>query len=269
VITSALARNARAMKGPRTPGARILALALMLADLAACTGEPPLANDLPGASSATLSCNAAPVAGRPQLIVGYGSLMQDASRLGTSPRAGPAHPVEVRGYRRGWFEKPRAPGFGTTFLGLRTDRAGHFNAVVYEVDAAELAATDHRESSYCRSGVAPAQMDLLDADFALPAGAQAWIYVTDPRALSSPDASHPIVQSYVDVFVSGCLEQEERYHLAGFARECVATTANWSAHWVNDRILPRRPFVHQPRARRIDELLAAEVGPYFARMRIE
>src|SRR6185503_5138291 len=184
--------------------------------IAACSDLPLAAHDPPETGAAPSSCNAAPGAG-PQFIVGYGSLMQDASRLATSPRAGPAHPVEVHGYRRGWFETPRTPGFGTTFLGIRSDDAGRFNAVVYEVDAVELAATDRRESSYCRSAVPAARMDLLDAGFALPAGAQAWIYVTNPRALSAPDAVHPIVQSYVDVFVSGCLEQEERYHLAGFA----------------------------------------------------
>jgi hypothetical protein len=47
-------------------------------------------------------CDAPPDSSRPQYIIGYGSLMQDESRKRTSPRAGPAHPVEVRGYRRGW-----------------------------------------------------------------------------------------------------------------------------------------------------------------------
>lgn len=214
-------------------------------------------------------CHAEPDAGRPQVIVGYGSLMEDASRLRTSPRAGPAHPVEVAGFRRGWFARGSPIGFSTTYLGVVEDRGSGLNAVAYTVDRAELAATDAREASYCRASVPPGDLRPLERGFAFPPDAQAWIYVGTPASVAPPDARFPIVQSYVDVFLSGCFEQEERHALAGFAAECVSTTAGWSGHWVNDRIFPRRPFVHEPRARKIDELLAARLGDLFSRIRIE
>ena len=208
-------------------------------------------------------------ASRPQFIVGYGSLMEDQSRARTSPRAGDAHPVELSGYERGWFEHGGAIGFSTTFLGVRPAPAAHMNAVIYAIEARDLAATDARERSYCRSPVALASLKELETRFTLPKDAQAWIYVTDARRIATADARYPIVQSYVDVFLSGCFEQEERYAVKDFARACVATTTGWSSHWVNDRIYPRRPFVHQPRAGEIDALLAATIPREFASIRLD
>ena len=46
-------------------------------------------------------------------------------------------------------------------------------------------------------------------------------------------------------------------------------TTGWSEHWVNDRIYPRRPFVHQPRAGEIDRLLSASLPELFGRIRLE
>jgi gamma-glutamylcyclotransferase (GGCT)/AIG2-like uncharacterized protein YtfP len=220
-------------------------------------------------TSAGAQCNAAPDLGRPQYIVGYGSLMQDESRARTSPRAGPAHPVELRGYRRGWYARSEAFSLGTTYLGVVEDRESGLNAVIYEVDVAELGATDRREAVYCRVGVALMELKLLELDFVPAPNAQAWIYVSKPENVATPSARYPIVQSYVDIFVSGCLEQEQRLGRAGFSEQCLSTTADWSEHWVNDRIYPRRPFAHQPRARQIDELLARRLGRFFARIRIE
>src|SRR5215813_165061 len=90
---------------------------------------------------------------RPQYIIGYGSLMQDESRARTSPAAGPAHPVEVEGYRRGWFTRGKTTGPGATYLGLESRLKSHINAVAYQVAPAEVDATDKRESLYCRVSV--------------------------------------------------------------------------------------------------------------------
>jgi hypothetical protein len=117
--------------------------------------------------------------------------------------------------------------------------------------------------------VPASQVKPLGPVFTLAPDAQAWIYVSRGPAVQLPNAKFPIVQSYVDVFLSGCLEQEERSGVAGFARECIATTSGWSEHWVNDRLYPRRPFVYQPKARDIDRLLSKELPQYFGRIRLE
>lgn len=221
------------------------------------------------AVAAAADCRPAADPAQAQYIVGYGSLMQEESRRRTSPDAGTVHAVEVKGFRRGWFARGRGPGPGTTFLGVVEDRESRLNAVMYGVDATELAATDRREASYCRLAVPAADVLVLDAaDRSAPA-AQRWIYVSPPAAVAAASDDYPIVQSYVDLFVSGCLEQEERFSLAGFAAHCLATTSGWSRHWVNDRVYPRRPFVFQPRARQIDELLERELPRYFRQIRLE
>jgi len=214
-------------------------------------------------------CKPPPDPSRPQYIVGYGSLMQEESRKRTSPRAGPAHPVDIRGYRRGWLARGKAVGFSATYLGVVPQPANHFNAVIYEVDTAELAATDSREVSYCRTAVAIADITPLERGLTRVPDAQTWIYVSQAESMATPDSRFPIVQSYVDIFVSGCLEQEQRFRLVGFAQQCLATTADWSEHWVNDRIYPRRPFIFQPRAGQIDDLLSRQLPEYFFQIRIE
>jgi hypothetical protein len=214
-------------------------------------------------------CNVPPDSGRTQYIIGYGSLMQDASRKRTSPQAGPAHPVEIKGYRRGWYARAEAVGFSATYLGVVPDRESYLNAVIYEVDPAELIATDKREVSYCRTSAAISDIKPLEREFSPKPNGQAWIYVSRPQSVATPSSRYPIVQSYVDIFVSGCLEQEQRFGLTDFSQQCLSTTADWSEHWVNDRIYPRRPFVFQPKARQIDNLLSKQLPHYFSHIRIE
>ena len=195
--------------------------------------------------------------------------MQDESRKRTSPQAGPAHPVDIRGYRRGWFARAEAVGFGTTYLGVLPNRESHLNAVIYQVEATEVIATDRREISYCRTGVAMSGIKPLEREFLLVPDGQIWIYVSGPQSVATPDSHYPIVQSYVDIFLSGCLEQEQRFGLTDFSQQCLSTTGDWSAHWVNDRIYPRRPFIFQPRASRIDNLLSKQLPKYFSHIKIE
>jgi gamma-glutamylcyclotransferase (GGCT)/AIG2-like uncharacterized protein YtfP len=244
---------------------RPLWLLAIAACVAACTSTPPFT----AAAAPTADCHPAPAADQPQYVVGYGSLMQGESRKRTSPQAGPAQPVQVRGFRRAWIARGDPVGFSTTFLGVAPDTQAIMTAVIYRIDTGELAATDRREAQYCRVRVPAADIRPLAQEPADLAAGQAWIYVNRPEASAAPSDRYPIVQSYVDIFVSGCLEQEERFRLDGFAQRCVATTGGWSAHWVNDRLYPRRPFLFQPRSRQIDALLSRELPAYFPQIRIE
>jgi hypothetical protein len=191
--------------------------------------------------------------GKPQFIVGYGSLMQAESRRRTAPEAGDGQPVMVTGYQRTW--NFRGPSFSpTTYLGLVPQADGRFNALVYSMqNPAELLATDARERGYCRSAVTPSEIEMLGVSNA-PAG-QVWIYTVQPERAQGPDNEFPIVQSYVDIFIGGCIEIGDAHGLPDFATDCVRTTHGWSAHWVNDRLMPRRPFEYQPLAGRIDGIL--------------
>jgi len=214
------------------------------------------------------NCNALPDPTKAQYIIGYGSLMQEESRKRTTPNAGIAYPVKINGYLRGWFTKGSGVGFSTTFLGIVQSKESTLNAAIYLIDATEITTMDKREFSYCRLAVEPENYALLKQDIQMSPG-QAWIYVNKPETIATANKHYPIVQSYVDIFFSGCLELEQRFELEDFARQCLVTTSNWSTQWINDRIYPRRPFIYQPKAGQIDRLLNEHLPQYFQQIRIE
>lgn len=193
-------------------------------------------------------------------IFGYGSLMNTESR-DTTGRAG-LHALPARispdfGYVRSWCARSQRLGF--TALGLRHRRAGEdgwsINGVVFPVAPDMLPRFDRRESGYDRVAVPRALIEGVSWE-GLPATGTIWAYV--PKGLSAPsampllpDLRHPILQSYLDLCLEGALE-----HGPDFAREMIATTADWNGFWLNDREIARRPWVLNKEAGTIDDLLA-------------
>lgn len=217
---------------------------------------------------ASEACHPLPDPQQKQYLVGYGSLMQQSSRARTAPNAGEAMPVRVYGFQRAWITRGSPVGYSTTFLGVSKKAPANMNAVLFELPVqSEITLLDEREKGYCRVDVGAMQITPLDHSI-LPAG-QRWIYVNQPQNTAPPSPRYPIVQSYVDVFLSGCLQVERAHQLEGFALECIASTHGWSMHWVNDRIYPRRPFIHQPDAGAIDALLQRVLPVRFGAVRIE
>ncbi len=190
-----------------------------------------------------------------QFLIGYGSLIDADSRAGTAGARLEAVPMRVSadfGWRRVWN---LVAGSGFTALGLeagRTDAAAEtINGVLFPVDAPTLAKFDRREAGYDRVLVPNALIQSLSW-MRLPEAGMVWIYVPKPGARTSvPDAGHPIVQSYVDLVLSGALAYGEP-----FAREVVETTFGWDSFWLNDRPFARRPWSANPSAGTIDRLLA-------------
>jgi len=219
-------------------------------------------------SSSNNSCRPAGDDNKKQYIIGYGSLMEDESRQRTSPLATNAYPILIKGFRRGWFQKGIDLGVSTTFLGVVPDNQAMLNAVVFSVSKGELLATDLRERDYCRVLVADTNISTVKNTLPIPDG-QVWIYVTKPESVKKSSVRFPIVQSYVDIFITGCIQQEQRHNIQGFAKQCIETTTDWSAFWVNDRIYPRRPFIYQPKAWQIDQLLYEVVPEFFEKIKIE
>lgn len=201
--------------------------------------------------------------GGPQnYIFGYGSLMEDGSRERTTPSARYAWPYVAKGVRRGWWARGASSGLTTTYLGALDDPAAECSGVIYPVSEEELASTDHRESAgYRRCRIERDQIRMLDGRGEPPEGVF-WAYINnfpvEKIPLNVPTAQFPMVQSYVDICVNGCLEVEGKYPTAaGFAELFVATTDAWSPYWVNDRVYPRRPFIFRPTASKIDAVLRA------------
>ena len=210
-------------------------------------------------------------------IFGYGSLIEDESRERTTPSARYAWPVEAKGYQRGWFARGAKTGLTTTYLGAVAKDAAEINGVIYQVSEEELAATDRRETAgYERVEIPASSLTLLDGRPQPPEG-KFWIYLNkfsdeDPLEANLPSPAFPMVQSYVDICINGCLEVEGKYATAaGFTDRFIASTSEWSRYWVNDRLYPRRPFIYRPSASQIDACLrnAPRTAEHFYQVEIE
>ena len=203
-----------------------------------------------------------------QFIVGYGSLMQEKSKHEDDSNVGENHPIYITGLKRGWIKHGPPIGFSTTYLAVVRQPASKINAVYFKLNnSKDVNKYDRREESYCRVAVSPKQIKTI-VNEALPEG-QYWIYISSDDKKDHPSSQYPIVQSYVDIFLSGCFELEEKYHLHGFARDCIKMTSDWSEYWVNDRVHPRTAFDNDPDVPKIDPLIATELPHYFNQIKIE
>lgn len=170
-------------------------------------------------------------------------------------------PIKVAGFLRGWFARTEPAGLSTTFLGCIENQNSHVNGVIYEVTSRELSITDKWEKRYTRVKIPIANVE--DYSGKIDMASNIWIYInsfpdTDSLKASLPSNEFPIVQSYVDICINGCLETESQFPKAkedGFTVDFIQSTQYWSKYWVNDRIYPRRPFIYRPNAYQIDQLL--------------
>ncbi len=202
-----------------------------------------------------------------QYIIGYGSLMKEESKREDSSNVGDNNPIYVTGFERGWIEHSTDPRFGTTYLGVKAKPDAKMNAVYFKLKvSADLFNYDKRENTYCRVYVPKDKIQSL-SKVPLPDG-QYWIYTTlADNALPSPQ--YPLVQSYVDTFLSGCLDLEKKFNLHGFAKVCVKTTENWSDSWVNDRVHPRTAVDDIPYVAEVDALISETLPQYYNAIKIE
>jgi len=193
-------------------------------------------------------------------IFGYGSLVESQSRARTSPSALYASPVVIQGIQRGWFDQTGGVSLSTTYLGAVPDPNSKCNGVIFQVSQQQLDAFDQRETGYKREKIDQKDVQMLDGNKSAPDG-NIWFYANTKKSYASPE--FPIVQSYVDICLNGCLEIEATYPLAkeaSFAETFIKTCTDWSKYWVNDRIYPRRAFIYVPNASNIDGLIQKVLG---------
>ena len=183
-------------------------------------------------------------------VFGYGSLMNPDSRAKTNPGLADQDglPVVVRDVERIWSARTTS---GFTAMGVRIRKGADCTGVLLEVNKAELEDLDRRELSYVRVEVHLDNVDqvpfLNEEEFYETEQAETlfeakenegnirvWVYIQkDPIPA---DSSHPILQSYVDVILSGCLSISE-----DFARSFIQTTKGWQPNedsFVDDRDQP-------------------------------
>lgn len=230
-------------------------------------------------------------------IFGYGSLLCAHSRALTAP-PNTATAVVVHGVQRVWGKRTAS----MTAMGICLQRGASTAGVILPVAETDLPMFDGRERGYARVLLGLDHVDVVpdlgDAYYTenehhqvfwkAKKGnnkhdtIQVWAYF--PNTLTPADSQHPIVQSYVDTILRGCLAVggEE------LAQEFIQTTQGWDpeelqnlgsndqttpleATWVDDRANPmytRGDPVHsRTHASQFDSLLQTFVPKAFERRR--
>ena len=200
----------------------------------------------------------------PHFLIGYGSLIEKESRLRTNPDAIDSYPVKLNGYKRVWGARGQV--YKAVFLTLLKDDKSSLNAVYYAASREDFLAADKREYMYCRTRVQPEHIKAMGLK-KLHKGTF-WVYVKKDNKATELSAEYPIVQSYVDIFLDGCLQIQKIYGINDFAEQCINTTHGWPAKeqetklWINDREYARRPF-QVPHVLEIDKLLSEHFSDYY------
>jgi len=194
-------------------------------------------------------------------IFGFGSIINDESRQSTVPEAGDAIPVRISkefGYRRVWnFQSPSAK---LTALGLvkiiNPSEQTTINGIIYSIEDDNIIKFDEREEGYTRLEI-PIQYIENYNWLELPKhNIKVWIYVPNGKngipgiGLAPPDKYYPILQTYLDIVIIGCLKYGIDY-----AVEFLYTTGWWNKYWLNDRQVPRRPWIFQKKYKEVDNIV--------------
>lgn len=154
-------------------------------------------------------------------IFGYGSLISQESREKTGI-TGKSFLAILRGFKRIWGFRYE-PGRETA-LGVIREKGSSCNGVIFEAE--DLPEFDRREEGYSRI-----KLNLDEVELQEELDGNLWIYVVEKR--ESPNEEYPILQSYLDVVLEGCLDIGEN-----FARDFIKTTDGWN-FIKNDRDKPQ------------------------------
>ena len=187
-------------------------------------------------------------------IFGFGSIINVATHapwISSSDNSAslPGRPAVLSsrmGYLRGWNFRSST---GFTALGIRRSKenGSDINGVLFRVHHTMLKDFDRREVGYDRIQIPQEYIDfpsltkqsLAEYIDDVPRDARLWIYV--PLECMVADEDHPILQSYVDTVLQGCLfwGGEE------MAETFVQSTTDWSVYFLNDTPSSRRPWLYR------------------------
>lgn len=204
-------------------------------------------------------------------IFGFGSIINTSTHASwledVNASSFPGRIVRVRGhYQRAWNFRS-ATGF--TALGILKDdgQTHEMNGVLFKIPDSVIANFDRREVGYDRIEIPHDSIELLPPEYHvnpqlahefgdLPK--KVWIYV--PQEGHDADENHPLLQSYVDTVMQGCLEWGGQI----MAQEFVSTTVQWSPYFLNDTPSSRRPWLFRKEYDTIDRILRQTPATHFA-----
>lgn len=197
-------------------------------------------------------------------LFGYGSIINEASRQSTALNAGvSAEPAVVASLldpslRRTWSFRSHS---GFTALGLErlaSDEELRHQPVVgvlFPIDKDVFSEFDAREVGYQRVSIECRLIKVHDeygsdetkrlaeqyTELLRDELTRVWVYLPDEGRAKPPDRDHPVLQSYLDVCLRGCLE----WGGESLACEFVESIGGWTEFFLYDTPLSRRPWIHR------------------------
>jgi len=175
------------------------------------------------------------------------------------------------GYRRGWNFRSNT---GFTALGVTKDEseATDINGVLFQIPHSMFEGFDRREVGYDRVELSREDFELIPlkegqegnnkngAVLDIQPNERVWFYVPQPSYCAEANENHPILQSYVDTVMQGCLEWGGEDMASSF----VATTSSWSSFFLNDTPSSRRPWLFRKEYNTIDRILSINPSTHYA-----
>lgn len=212
-------------------------------------------------------------------VFGYGSIINNLSRRSTLQSLSQSAADEKRadcavfatlsakfGYKRCWCYRSST---GFTALGLKfcgdegvenlCDSQGIGGVLFHIPNAAALNAFDVRETGYHRISIPLQYVTVSDSSASAaenntrPAlmNGRIWVYIPEASRTADPDENFPLLQTYIDTCVRGCLDWGGIPSASTF----LTTTFGWNEFYLNDAPMSRRPWLHRPEYSLIDKCL--------------
>ena len=170
-------------------------------------------------------------------IIGYGSLISKDSRF-TTTLTGNCMPVNLKHYKRSWNARINKLNRKYTAVSVEKSFNNTINAVMVSINSKDLKLFDKRETNYTRIPVNNRYVTDYKTNNPINKKYRIWIYVIDSKFKKLSSYKYPILQSYIDIILSGCCKISVR-----FVEDFINSTENWSGHnklynWINDRKTP-------------------------------
>jgi hypothetical protein len=207
------------------------------------------------------SCHPEIDTSKKQYIVGYGSLISERSKQATVLDTGPSIPIEVRGFKRGWFHLVK----NHIYLGVEMDENQFLNGVLFSLgNKQDLKKFDKREIDYCRVSVPRNKIVALSDD---KVDGQFWIYVTQQiRNKDEFAKTKGVAASYMYTFLLGCKEVADKFSLQDYLHKCTNQTSDWPSVIDydldnRDKLLKSRIVPKDDELKEINKLLCYRVPP--------
>ena len=162
-------------------------------------------------------------------IFGYGSLISKESREKTGISK-ESYIATLKEFQRTWNVKIKEAK--ATALGIIKNKKYSCNGILFEIPEKELENFDKREKKYySRIEIDPKLLKIQN--FPNIQNIKIWTYAT--KTPEKPTKNFPILLSYIDVILKGCLDTGEN-----FTEEFIKTTDGWE-FMLNDRKNPKYP----------------------------